>query len=256
MMTMNDNQNADNTQASSDNEGIVYVLTNPAMPGLVKIGMTTRSDVTARINQLYTTGVPLPFDCEYAVTVKDVSQVEESLHFAFGDNRVNSNREFFEIDPARVKVILELLKIEDVTPGVDQEVKESTDVADKAASDKYKGNRPALVLEWLGVLENEEIEFVRSDETAKFLGDGNRVSYQGKEHSISGLTAVLLGRKGWVRPHRHWTYNGTLLQDLYNEWLASSGANSTVALSNEWWQVFVRIFQVVELQHIHLGVVS
>ena len=31
--------------ANQDNKGIVYVLTNSAMPGLVKIGMTTRGDI-------------------------------------------------------------------------------------------------------------------------------------------------------------------------------------------------------------------
>lgn len=46
--------------------GIVYVLTNSAMPGLTKIGMTTQEGVTSRLNQLYTTGVPVPFDCAYA----------------------------------------------------------------------------------------------------------------------------------------------------------------------------------------------
>ena len=35
---------------------IVYVLTNPAMPGLVKIGRTTREDPQVRMNELYTTG--------------------------------------------------------------------------------------------------------------------------------------------------------------------------------------------------------
>ena len=40
---------------------IVYVLTNPAMPGLVKIGRTAGEDAGARIAQLYTTGVPVPF---------------------------------------------------------------------------------------------------------------------------------------------------------------------------------------------------
>lgn len=44
--------------------GVVYVLTNPIMPGIVKIGMTTRSNVNARMQELYGTGVPLPFTCE------------------------------------------------------------------------------------------------------------------------------------------------------------------------------------------------
>lgn len=41
---------------------IVYVLTNPSMPGLVKIGKTTQKEVSERMTQLYTTGVPTPFE--------------------------------------------------------------------------------------------------------------------------------------------------------------------------------------------------
>ena len=41
-----------------NNRGIVYVLTNSAMPGLVKIGMTTRDSIDAMMKELYSTGVP------------------------------------------------------------------------------------------------------------------------------------------------------------------------------------------------------
>lgn len=43
-----------------NNSGIVYVLTNPAMPGLVKIGMTTRDNLDARMKELYGTGFLSP----------------------------------------------------------------------------------------------------------------------------------------------------------------------------------------------------
>ena len=43
--------------------GIVYLLTNPVMPGWVKIGMTTQEDIDKQMKELYTTGVPIPFEC-------------------------------------------------------------------------------------------------------------------------------------------------------------------------------------------------
>ena len=65
--------------------GIVYLLTNPAMPGLVKIGMTTQEDIERRMRELYTTGVPVPFECQFACKVKkgDCAKIEKALHTAF-----------------------------------------------------------------------------------------------------------------------------------------------------------------------------
>ena len=65
--------------------GIVYLLTNPVMPGLVKIGMTTQEDIDKRMKELYTTGVPVPFECKSACKVKksDCLKIEKALHKAF-----------------------------------------------------------------------------------------------------------------------------------------------------------------------------
>ena len=73
--------------------GIVYVLTNPAMPGLVKIGMTSRNNIDERMKELYGTGVPVPFECKYACKVKssDCEKIEKALHTAFAPDRINAN---------------------------------------------------------------------------------------------------------------------------------------------------------------------
>ena len=72
--------------------GIVYVLTNPEMPKLVKIGQTSREEVEARLKELYSTGVPVPFECAYAARVSDSAVVEKAFHTAFEPNRVNPKR--------------------------------------------------------------------------------------------------------------------------------------------------------------------
>ena len=103
---------------------IVYVLTNPAMPGIVKIGMTERDDVQLRMRDLYTTGVPLPFECVVARQLEDVeaARVENALHTAFDPNRINPSREFFQIDPEQVEALLQVMPGQDVTPRVTEQI--------------------------------------------------------------------------------------------------------------------------------------
>ena len=75
-------------------EGIVYILSNPAMPGLVKIGKT--NNLQNRLNSLFSTGVPIPFRCVYAKRVKNYSQVESKLHNGLRSSEKTQIVNFFE----------------------------------------------------------------------------------------------------------------------------------------------------------------
>jgi hypothetical protein len=75
-------------------KGYVYILTNEAMPGLLKIGKTTRN-VDQRASELTHTGIPFPFDVAESVFSPDCSELERWMHEALADCRVNLQREFF-----------------------------------------------------------------------------------------------------------------------------------------------------------------
>ncbi len=79
------------------NTGYIYIAGNKAMPGLVKIGMTSNAP-GKRLKELYTTGVPYPFHLHYAQRIKNPRSVEKQLHKIFQHYRVSNKREFFSID--------------------------------------------------------------------------------------------------------------------------------------------------------------
>lgn len=66
------------------------------MAGLVKIGKTTTSP-TRRMSELHSTGVPTPFELEFAAEVPDCHVGERAAHDALDRYRVSSNREFFKV---------------------------------------------------------------------------------------------------------------------------------------------------------------
>ena len=90
--------------------GTAYVLTNPAIWGLVKIGKTNRY-ISSRPADLYRRGVALPFACVYAGIVKDVDETEKAFHEAFEPRRNNTKREFFEIKPSQAITVLKQMSI-------------------------------------------------------------------------------------------------------------------------------------------------
>jgi hypothetical protein len=134
-----------------ESKEIVYVLTNPAMPGLVKIGKPRQSDVEVRLNQLYTTVIPCPFDCVYAVEVKDCTKVESALHVAFDPYRFNHKREFFEIEPEQAVAVLKLLNLKDVTPEISKELNRNVSPAEMASGSKLQKKRPRMNFSEMGI---------------------------------------------------------------------------------------------------------
>lgn len=83
--------------------GYIYVLSNPAMPGLVKIGRSIHGG-EKRAKGLYQTGVPEPFKLEFEMLVADVSYLEKAVHERLEDSRVSGRREFFKIEVSEAVV--------------------------------------------------------------------------------------------------------------------------------------------------------
>ena len=200
--------------------GIVYLLTNPCMPGLVKIGMTTQEDIDKRMKELYTTGVPVPFECQFACKVnnRDCAKIEKALHTAFEPQRVNKNREFFRINVEQAKAILELFHHTDVTEDVSEEIQNDLTEEDKAASSKAQAKRPPLNFYEMGLKKGDVLVWKDDPTKSVIVTSDRKVSYNGEEVSISALSAQLKGYKvKHIQPTPHWLFNDRLLSDIYDE---------------------------------------
>lgn len=198
-------------------EGIIYILTNPIMPGIIKIGKTTQEDVKVRMAQLYTTGVPLPFECEYAAKVNNIDDVERALHTAFGPNRINPRREFFEIEAIQAITIIKLLEIENVSPLVEQEAN-IIDDAEIDAGKAYAQKRPKMNFIEMGIPIGSELIFNNNGEIATVINE-KTVRFRDEETSLTNATRLALG-EGYaynVAPGPYWRFNGRKLREIYND---------------------------------------
>ncbi len=86
-----------NPAGGGSRRGYVYLLANPSMPGVVKVGRTTK-EPSERVSELSSaTGVPTPFDLIYYVATSDCFDAEKRTHEWLTERgyRVSSNREFF-----------------------------------------------------------------------------------------------------------------------------------------------------------------
>lgn len=90
-------------------KGWVYILSNPSMPGLVKIGRTTRT-VEQRMEELYQTGVPQRFVCRHSEWLPDCHVAEYHLHRHFDEYRLEPGREFFRCGDDEVREVICELK--------------------------------------------------------------------------------------------------------------------------------------------------
>lgn len=91
----------------SASQGYIYLLTNIAMEGLIKIGATIKHPIERTRELSAATGVAVPFTLVYHRAVADPFKVEAALHRMLDQYRVNDSREFFKIELHEVIVLLE-----------------------------------------------------------------------------------------------------------------------------------------------------
>ncbi len=153
------------------NEGTVYVLTNSAMPGLIKVGVTSK-EIGDRMDTLYNTSVPVPFECFAAFKVNNFKQVESQIHKSFSHNRVNPSREFFKIAPEKISGLLRLLDGKNVTPEFNELVNEGVSHVDIESSNNLKYNKQYLknlVDQYNLISNNEELVINSSNDKYKCI---------------------------------------------------------------------------------------
>jgi hypothetical protein len=92
-------------------QGWIYVLVNSSLPGLVKVGRTSRSTQERVAELSAATRVPTPFVLAFDQEFEDCVAAEQSVHAELErrGQRIAANREFFRGSPAEiVRVVLEV----------------------------------------------------------------------------------------------------------------------------------------------------
>lgn len=194
---------------------LIYVLKNEAMPGLVKIGLTTDS-VEARIASLNTTAVPLPFECHFAAEIPesvDLDKLEKTLHQLFSEHRINPKREFFRVEPEKVVLALSIGGFKEVTPG-----KADIDPVEVQAMEKVKEQRRARInLAALGINPGDILVLSRDEDVTVTVLAGGKVDYKGEPMSISAAALKALQEMGYkstsVSGSDYWMFEGELLDE-------------------------------------------
>jgi hypothetical protein len=193
-------------------EGIIYILINEAMPGYTKVGKTTTS-VEQRMRELDTTGIPLPFECYYAARVADVNFAEKTIHDVFDDRRVRQRREYFKIDPERVRSALLLAALEDVTPRDD--VVEDAD--DQAALNKARTIRGAFNFKMVEIPPGTVLTFSKDESISCTVVDHKKIEFQEKVTSLSAAALNIIHKMGYtwktLAGPDYWEFDGETLSE-------------------------------------------
>ena len=142
------------------------------------------------------------------------------MHETFAAFRVRENREFFRMDPEKAVAALKI--------SGEKEIKIANTMIDETGTEvKEQSTRPKRIRKRfsfasLNVPIGAELTFTRDEEKKCKVVADNKVEYEGKEYSLSGLADVLLRELGYhwksVQGPNFFEYNGKTLYQLKKDW--------------------------------------
>lgn len=193
-------------------KGYIYVFTNPALTGMVKIGFA--SDVERRRKELSTTA--LPYDYEVYATYETNGNLEDKKLHKLIDNlnpdlRVSKNREFFVMTPEEAYELLEAIAI---ISGTKDRLK---CIAKLGIKSMQIVRRPPINFSKCGIPIGAVLVSTDDSSQTVTVVDDRKVEYKNEITSLSAVAQQIKGTKYPAQGPLYFTYDGKLVSDIYNE---------------------------------------
>lgn len=192
-------------------KGFIYIMTNPALKDMVKIGYAT--DVEARRKQLSTTA--LPYEYEVYATYETSGNLEDKKLHKMIDNlnpdlRVSSNREFFVMKPEEAYELLEAIA---TISGTKNKLKR----IQIPVAQKQIVRKPAVNFLKCNIPIGAELVFVEDSNIVATVVSERKVQFGSEITSLSALAQKLKGFDHAVQGTLWFTYNGKKINDIAEE---------------------------------------
>ncbi len=128
----------------------------------------------------------------------------------------SQNKQVVESKPEEQAIaILKLIGKREVTPEFNKELTDSLSQAEKDSGKKLN-KRPNLNFSEMGIPIGSELLY-KDGCTIITVASDKKVLFNENEVSLTAVTRELMGLDYSVQPSPHWTYQGKLLRDIYND---------------------------------------
>ena len=197
-------------------KGFIYIMTNPCLKNMVKIGYAT--DVESRRKQLSTTA--LPYEYEVYATYETSGNLEDKKLHKLIDNlnpdlRVSKNREFFMMSPDEAYELLETIAlISGTQEKLSLAVYDSDD--DAVLQSARHPRRSPINFEKCHIPVGAELVYIEDSSVVVTVESERKVIYKDEITSLSAIVGQIKGVKS-IQGSLYFTYNGRLLIDIANE---------------------------------------
>ena len=190
-------------------KGYIYIMTNPALKGMVKIGYA--ADVEMRRKQLSTTA--LPYEYEVYATYETPGELEDKKLHAMIDNlnpdlRVSKNREFFVMSPEDAYSLLEAIATISGSKARLKKIKVSP-------IKKQKVRRPPVDFTKCNIPIGAELVFIEDPSIVATVVSDRKVEYNGEITSLSAITGAIKGHS--TQGPSYFTYDGKKVSEIAEE---------------------------------------
>ena len=189
-------------------KGYIYIMTNPALHDMVKIGYAT--NVEARRQQLSTTA--LPYEYEVYATYETSGNLEDKKLHKLIDNlnsdlRVSKNREFFVMTPEDAYELLESIAIISGTQDKLTKRKDDTKGAQQAI------RKPPIDFYKCGLKDGDELVCTEDSSIRATVQGEHKVLYNDELTSLTAIMKTIKSYKNIAGPS-FFTYKGELITDI------------------------------------------